>query len=79
VLFEWNHFKYLLNIRDKEAIHPKNMSINYSYKKLNKDLNMYKTGISGMLINLHKIYRIVIPCFIIRRGFYPEIEIKYKY
>lgn len=69
----WAHFKILRSIRDKEAVHFQTGSFGISYKDLVEKMNLYKTGIAGMLFELHKLFNQVVPSNIIRVSYFPEI------
>lgn len=71
---EWNHFVMLREIRDDVAIHPKSASYSTSYAKLAEKINLFRTGITRLLMNLHLLFGDVIPARIIRAAYAPDVE-----
>ncbi len=71
----WNDFKELKKIRDHVSIHPKSVSYGISFPDLAEKINLFRTGIAGVLIQLHKIFKEPIPAKIIRAYFSPNVEV----
>ncbi len=71
----WSDFKELRKIRDHVSIHPKSVSYGISFPELAEKVNLFRTGIAGILIQLHKIYKEYIPAKIIRTFFSPDVEV----
>lgn len=71
----WNDFKTLKQIRDNLYIHPKNSAYGISYKDLSELINLFRTGIAGILIQLHLLFNEIIPPIIIRGFYSPDVEI----
>jgi hypothetical protein len=70
---EWNHFVMLRTIRDDLAIHPKSSSYSTSYAKLAEQINLFRTGIAQLLVNLHLLFGDMIPAKIIRAAYAPDV------
>ena len=71
----WRDFKELRKIRDHVSIHPKPVSYGISFSDLAEKINMFRTGIAGILIQLHKLFKEPIPAKIIRSFFSPDVEV----
>lgn len=71
----WTHFKILRGIRDNVAIHAKDPSYTRSVYQIAEAVNMFKTGIAGLLIQLHDLFEEKIPSMIIYDSFAPNVEI----
>lgn len=71
----WNHFKRLRGIRDELAVHIKQPAIGITYQQLCEFLNLFRTGIAGLLIDLHLIFDERIPCKIIRYAYLPDVKL----
>ncbi len=71
----WADFKMLRSIRDNLAIHPKSSGYSTSYTELADRINRFRTGIAGLLVDLHKVFGQRIPATIIRGSFAPDVEV----
>jgi hypothetical protein len=71
---EWGHFVRMRRIRDDVAIHPKLSGFSTSNTKLVDQINLFKTGIARLLVNLHILFGDQIPAIIIRAGYAPVAE-----
>lgn len=71
----WSDYIYLKNIRDDLTIHPKRSSLSYSLEKLASNINLMKSGISELLIQIHLLTKRLIPAIIIRSRFSPLVEV----
>lgn len=71
----WNHFKKLRGIRDELAVHIKKPAIGITYQQLCELLNLFRTGIAGLLIDLHLIFDERIPCKIIKYAYLPDVKL----
>lgn len=71
----WMDFQELRKIRDDVSIHPKASGMGTSFADLSKNINLLRTGIGGLLIQLHMLFREGIPAVIIRLFFSPEAEV----
>lgn len=69
----WNHFKRLRSVRDAQAIHIKEPAFSISYVELGELLDLFRSGIAGLLIDLHLLFGERIPCKIIRYAYLPDI------
>ncbi len=70
----WNHFKRLRAVRDDLAIHVKKIAFGINDKELCELLNMFRSGIAGLLADLHCIFSERMPCGIIRNTYLPDIR-----
>jgi len=71
----WNHFKRLLAVRDNLAIHVKTPAFGINDEELCELLNVFRSGIAGLLIDLHLLFNERIPCGIIRCAYLPDIKL----
>ncbi|MDP2853828.1 MAG: hypothetical protein Q8O28_06245 [Smithellaceae bacterium] len=71
----WMDFQELKKIRDNVSIHSKVSGMGTSFAELAKNANIIRTGISGLLIQLHILFKERIPSVIIRFFFAPEAEV----
>ena len=67
---DWRDFRILRAIRDDEAIHPKTSGYSFSYSELAQKINLFRTGIARLLIQLHLLFDEKIPRVIIRAAYY---------
>lgn len=74
-LKNWPHYKLLRGIRDNVTVHAKESSYTRSVYEIAEAINMFKTGIAGLLIQLHDLFDEKIPSNIIRDYFAPDVEI----
>jgi hypothetical protein len=71
----WEHYKKLRNIRDQQQAHLKAPALGSDYRKLATLLNLFRTGIAGMLLELHVLFGDRnISATIIRNAYLPEVE-----
>ena len=71
----WSHFKRLRANRDDLAIHIKKPAFSISYCELGELLNIFRSGIAGLLLDLHLIFGERVPCNIIRYAYLPDINL----
>lgn len=71
----WNNFKRLLAVRDNLAIHVKTPAFGINDEALCELLNVFRSGIAGLLIDLHLLFTERIPCGIIRYAYLPDIRL----
>lgn len=69
----WNHFKRLRAVRDNLAMHVKQPALGISSQDLCELLNLFRSGIAGLLVDLHLLFSERIPCNIIRNTYLPDI------
>jgi len=74
----WSDFIKLQRIRDALAIHPKPPGYGISYSDLADKINILRSGIGGLLIDLHEIFQEKIPGVIIRLKYMPDVEVTEK-
>jgi len=72
---EWSHFRTLREIRDHQAIHPKMSGHSISFAELAEKINLFRTGIAGLLIRLHVLFNEKVPRVIIRAAYAPDVEV----
>lgn len=71
----WEHYKKLRTIRDQHQAHLKASALGSDYRKLAKSLNLFRTGIAGMLLELHVLFGDRnVPATIIRHAYLPDVE-----
>ena len=71
----WENYKLLRSIRDDENIHAKNLAYGFTLETLAVRINLFKTGVAGMLIQLHLLFGMRIPTSIIRARFHRDVEL----
>lgn len=71
----WSDFKRLRGIRDNLTIHSKTLGHTVKYSEMADLINVFRTGIAGMLIPLHLLCRSWIPSQIIRGYYTPEVQL----
>jgi hypothetical protein len=71
----WEHYKKLRTVRDQQQAHLKAPALGSDYRKLAKSLNIFRTGIAGMLLELHILFGDRnVPATIIRHAYLPDVE-----
>ena len=71
----WADFRALREFRDQAAIHLKGGGVGIEYAELCRLLNMFRSGIAGLLVDLHLHFSERIPCIIVRYAYLGEIEL----
>jgi len=71
----WQNCRKLRNIRDDLAIHLKTPAISISYQQLEEWLNLFRSGIAGLLFDLHLLFAERLPSRIIRYAYAPDIRL----
>lgn len=71
----WPHFKRLKGVRDTEHTHSKTPALNISYRELCKLLNLFRSGIAGMLLDLYAHFGDTVPSIVVKYAFHPEIKL----
>ncbi len=69
----WRDYKILRGIRDNTTVHAKKSSYCVSYDDFIDLIGKYSFGISGMLMELHKLFNDPIPPVIIRNFYTPPV------
>jgi hypothetical protein len=70
----WNHHKELRGIRDNFQAHPKTHLYGITYSEICRRMNLFRTGIAGLLFDLHLAFNDLVPAQIIHGYFLPEIQ-----
>jgi len=71
----WAHFQRLKRTRDTEHTHTKAPALNISFRELCKLLNLFRTGIAGMLLNLYALFGGTVPSIVVKYAFHPNIKL----
>ena len=71
----WSDFIKLQKIRDKLAIHPKAQGYSVSLSNMVDEINILRTGVASLMIDLHLIFHEKIPRVIIRMRYFPDVEV----
>lgn len=71
----WAHFQRLKRVRDTEHTHSKVPALNISHRELCKLLNLFGTGIAGMLLDLHVLFNDTVPSKVITYAYHPKITL----
>ncbi len=72
---KWRDFKRLRAVRDELAIHIKQPSLGIEYQEFGELLNLLRSGIAGVLLDLHLLFSEPIPSRIIRYAYLPDIKL----
>ncbi len=71
----WEHFKRLRAIRDGNQAHVKTAVLGANYRQLGELLNLFRSGIAGILLDLHILFDDrATPAVVIRYAYLPEVE-----
>ncbi len=70
----WNHHTQLRNIRDDFQAHPKTHLYGITYSEICRRMNLFRTGIAGLLFDLHMTFNDLVPAQVIHGCFLPEIR-----
>jgi hypothetical protein len=71
----WEHFKRLRSIRDGNQAHVKVAVLGANYRQLGELLNLFRSGVAGMLLDLHILFNDrATPAIIIRYAHLPDVE-----
>lgn len=70
----WNHHKQLRGIRDDFQAHPKTHLYGISYPEICRRINLFRTGIAGLLFDLHLVFNDLVPSPITHGYFLPDIH-----
>lgn len=71
----WAHFVRLKQIRDTQHAHTKSPALNITFRELCKQLNLFRTGIAGLLLDLHALFNDTVPSIVVKYAFHPEIKL----
>lgn len=71
----WLHFRELRSIRDDYAVHPKASGYSISLPEFARQVNLFRKGIAGLLVQLHLLFGERVPSIIIRVNYAPEAEV----
>jgi len=71
----WADFKALRKFRNNVAIHPKGPAMGMDYGVLSQLLNMFRSGVAGLLTDLYLHFHERIPCIIVRYAYLGDIEL----
>ena len=69
----WNHHKELRSIRDDYQAHPKTHLYGTTYSEICRRMNLFRTGIAGLLFDLHIAFNDLVPAQVIQGYFLPNI------
>lgn len=70
----WADFKQLRGIRDEAAVHIKSPVRGVSFVEMARLMNMTRTGIAGLLMHLHELFKEPVPSKIVRGVFAADVE-----
>ncbi len=71
----WSDFLKVKALRDNVTIHPKASGYGTSYGDLAEKINLFRTGVAGLLVDLHLHFNEKIPSAIIRARYAPDVEV----
>jgi hypothetical protein len=70
----WRHFNALREIRDKYQAHPKSGRYRVLHSEFCRQLNLFRTGIAGLLLDLHIVFGDLAPPTIVHGYYLPDIQ-----
>lgn len=70
----WNHHNQLRSIRDNFQAHPKTHLYGITYSEICRRMNLFPTGIAGLLFDLHIAFNDLVPAQVIHGYFLPAIQ-----
>ena len=62
-------------IRDTEHAHTKSPALQITYRELCKRLNIFRSGIAGLLLDLHILFGDRVPSKITKYAYHPDIKL----
>lgn len=71
---EWRDYKIVTDHRNEFLQHRKSIATGIRFEELEKLFNKYRTGICGVLFQLHVLFEVRCPCAIIRLSHCPNIK-----
>lgn len=71
----WAHFLRLKQVRDTQHAHTKTPTLNITFRELCKQLNLFRTGIAGLLLDLHALFGDTVPSIVVKYAFHPDIKL----
>jgi hypothetical protein len=71
----WADSRALRAFRNEVVIHPKGSAISMPHRELCRLANMFRSGIAGLLMDLHLQFGERIPCVIVRYAYLGDIEL----
>ncbi|HEY3160223.1 MAG TPA: hypothetical protein VGJ78_14760 [Vicinamibacterales bacterium] len=71
----WRNFLTLQSLRDHWTIHPKQSARAMPFREIATYANMFRAGIAGLLMAMHKLFGERIPSQIIRAHYAAEVEV----
>ncbi len=71
----WAHFLRLKQVRDTQHAHTKTPALNITFRELCTQLNLFRTGIAGLLLDLHRLFGDTVPSIMVKYAFHPEIKL----
>jgi hypothetical protein len=70
----WNHFTQLRDLRDDFQAHPKAHVYGTPYTEICRRMNLFRTGVAGLLFDLHLALRSLVPSPVIHGYYLPDIR-----
>ena len=71
----WSDYKTLMRLRNNKKVHPKLVSYGVSLDDVADSLNLFRTGIVGLLVDLHIHFSEPVPVRIIRAQYAPMVDV----
>lgn len=71
----WQDFKRLRGIRDNLTVHPKSQHHSVTFQEMADLINIFRTGVAGLLIDLHLVFRHFIPSHVISARYVTDVEV----
>lgn len=70
----WNHYDQLREIRNDFQTHPSTHVYGTNFSEICRRMNLFQTGIVGLLFDLHVAFNDLVPAQVIHGYFLPEIQ-----
>ena len=71
----WADYKVLRAIRDNDFVHAKTAAVSAKYQDLADLVNKHRTGVAGMLFELHRVFEEPVPSRIIREMYAADANV----
>lgn len=71
----WTDFCVLRELRNDRSAHIKVVGHGMSLADLAKHVNLFRTGIAGLLLQLHVLFKTRVPSSIVRASHAPDVEV----
>ncbi len=70
----WSHHQELRSIRNEYQAHPKQHLYGIPYSEICRRMNRFRTGIAGLLFDLHIAFNDLVPGQVVQACYMPDIQ-----